>query len=139
AVGDQAFQKKCIGRMGEIAAGGRTVLLVSHNLPMLTNLCSRAVWLNEGRVERSGPTGEIIGAYCRHGGTSTSATSSASLVEHPGRISGPSSLLRGVRLLNEHNEPISTVMLGGTLVVEVETTGLPQRTQTDVLIDICDE
>src|SRR5436190_3256672 len=60
AVGDQAFQKKCLGRMGEIAAGGRTVLLVSHNLPMLTNLCTRAVWLNQGRVQECGSPNEII-------------------------------------------------------------------------------
>src|SRR5262249_61919060 len=46
AVGDLAFQQKCLGKMGDIARSGRTVLLVSHNLAMLSNLCTRAVWLN---------------------------------------------------------------------------------------------
>src|SRR5436190_11034493 len=50
AVGDQAFQKKCIGKMGDIAQSGRTVLLVSHNLPMISKLCNSAVWIEGGRL-----------------------------------------------------------------------------------------
>src|SRR5207249_8183404 len=49
AVGDVAFQKKCLSRMGEIGAEGRTVLLVSHNMPSIMNLCNRAIVMNNGQ------------------------------------------------------------------------------------------
>src|SRR5271157_3836416 len=58
AVGDAAFQKKCLGKMGNISRQGRTVLFVSHNMTALRSLCSRAIWLNEGRVMEDGPVGE---------------------------------------------------------------------------------
>jgi len=50
AVGDAEFQRKCLGKMGEVARGGRTILFVSHNMMAVENLCSRAVVLSEGRV-----------------------------------------------------------------------------------------
>ena len=50
AVGDAAFQKKCLGKMGDVAKEGRTVLFVSHNMPSVLNLCRRAVWIDDGRV-----------------------------------------------------------------------------------------
>lgn len=50
AVGDAAFQKKCLGKMGEVAGEGRTVLFVSHNMAAVRNLCQRGILLKEGRV-----------------------------------------------------------------------------------------
>ena len=63
AVGDAAFQKKCLGKMGEAARGGRTILFVSHNLVAVQSLCSRAVWLDGGRVAGDGAAPEIVGKY----------------------------------------------------------------------------
>jgi lipopolysaccharide transport system ATP-binding protein len=63
AVGDAGFQKKCLGKMGEVAKGGRTVLFVSHNMGAVNSLCSRSILLNWGRVSRIGPTSEVIGEY----------------------------------------------------------------------------
>lgn len=63
AVGDHAFQRKCLGRMGELSQAGRTVLLVSHQLNAIRQLCQRAVWLDGGRVRQLGPTGGVIAAY----------------------------------------------------------------------------
>ena len=54
AVGDMAFQKKCLGKMGDIGREGRTVLLVSHNMPSIVNLCSRAILLDGGRTVADG-------------------------------------------------------------------------------------
>ena len=54
AVGDIEFQRKCLGRVEDVARAGRTVLLVSHNLGIVTQLCRRALWLNEGRLEADG-------------------------------------------------------------------------------------
>src|SRR6476659_3384642 len=50
AVGDAAFQKKCLGKMGDVARGGRTVLFVSHNMNAVERLCQRVMWLERGRV-----------------------------------------------------------------------------------------
>jgi lipopolysaccharide transport system ATP-binding protein len=63
AVGDAAFQKKCLGKMGEVAKGGRTVLFVSHNLSMIQQLCSKGVYLREGTLEKVGPIQELIDQY----------------------------------------------------------------------------
>jgi len=54
-VGDAAFQRRCLGRMNEVAKGGRTVLFVSHNMEPMIGLCSRVVWLDQGRVRMDGP------------------------------------------------------------------------------------
>ncbi|MEP7287512.1 MAG: ABC transporter ATP-binding protein [Chloroflexota bacterium] len=63
AVGDLAFQKKCLGKMGEVAQTGRTVLFVSHNMAAITRLCPRTILLNEGRVMMDGPSNQVISAY----------------------------------------------------------------------------
>jgi len=63
AVGDAAFQKKCLGRMGEIARGGRTVLFVSHNMAAVTSLCTRGIYLEKGRIKACGPVQEIAETY----------------------------------------------------------------------------
>jgi homopolymeric O-antigen transport system ATP-binding protein len=63
AVGDAAFQKKCLTAMDEMRTGGRTVLFVSHNMAAVENLCSRAVWIDNGEIRRDGPAKDVIGAY----------------------------------------------------------------------------
>ncbi len=64
AVGDAEFQKKCLGKMGEITKNeGRTILFVSHNMGAIQSLCSRCVLLENGRVIKTGKTGEVIGYY----------------------------------------------------------------------------
>ncbi|GAI17999.1 unnamed protein product, partial [marine sediment metagenome] len=63
AVGDVAFQQKCLGKMGDVARGGRTVLFVSHDMGAIQNLCGRCVLLEEGRIQSIGRTGDIINEY----------------------------------------------------------------------------
>jgi lipopolysaccharide transport system ATP-binding protein len=63
AVGDIAFQKKCLGKMSEAAGSGRTVLLVSHNLVAVESLCSQAILLDRGRVAARGPIRSVIESY----------------------------------------------------------------------------
>ena len=63
AVGDIRFQKKCLGKMGDVAKAGRTVLLVSHQMNQIRRLCDRAVWIDGGTVERDGGAGEVLAAY----------------------------------------------------------------------------
>lgn len=63
AVGDASFQKKCLGKMEEVALGGRTVLFVSHNMAAVQTLCTSAVLLDGGFVSCSGPTAEVLTRY----------------------------------------------------------------------------
>lgn len=63
AVGDAEFQKKCLGKMGDIAREGRTVLFVSHNLGAVNNLCSKCIWLDRGQVKHIGNTNDTITKY----------------------------------------------------------------------------
>src|SRR4030095_11465397 len=59
AVGDASFQKKCLGKMGEVAAAGRTVLFVSHNMGAVAGLCKRAIWIDEGTIMADGGVEEV--------------------------------------------------------------------------------
>lgn len=63
AVGDAAFQKKCLGKMGDVAKEGRTVLFVSHNMAAIENLCPKAIVLEEGHIIYSGDTRKAITTY----------------------------------------------------------------------------
>jgi ABC-type polysaccharide/polyol phosphate transport system ATPase subunit len=63
AVGDINFQKKCLGKMGDVARAGRTVVLVSHQLNQIRRLCQRVAWVDGGSIRRTGPTHEVVSAY----------------------------------------------------------------------------
>jgi lipopolysaccharide transport system ATP-binding protein len=64
AVGDAEFQKKCMGKMQSVSSSqGRTILFVSHNMQAVSNLCSKAIWLKEGKVEYSGGANEVVTRY----------------------------------------------------------------------------
>jgi lipopolysaccharide transport system ATP-binding protein len=63
AVGDAGFQKKCLATMEGLRNGGRTVLFVSHNMAAVENLCTRGIWIDQGRLKLDGPTREVIEAY----------------------------------------------------------------------------
>lgn len=68
AVGDAAFQKKCLGKMSEVAHHGRTVLFVSHNMTAVNQLCPRAILLKRGAIARDGRTADVVAEYLRSGG-----------------------------------------------------------------------
>ncbi|MBN1671873.1 MAG: ABC transporter ATP-binding protein [Kiritimatiellae bacterium] len=63
AVGDVSFQKKCLGKMRDTAAGGRTVLFVSHNMSAIRQLCPRCLWVDHGRVRDFGGSERVVDAY----------------------------------------------------------------------------
>lgn len=63
AVGDAAFQRKCLGKMQDVASEGRTVLFVSHNMVAVQSLCSRVIWLNEGRKKEAGQASQVVSDY----------------------------------------------------------------------------
>jgi len=63
AVGDAEFQKKCLGKMDDVAHAGRTVIFVSHNMGMMGKLCTSGVWLHQGGVKKIGTIQETVDAY----------------------------------------------------------------------------
>src|SRR5690606_178920 len=65
AVGDVAFQRKCLGKMEDAASTGRTVLFVSHNMGLMQTLCQRGIFLEDGTVIADGDIGEAVNAYLR--------------------------------------------------------------------------
>jgi lipopolysaccharide transport system ATP-binding protein len=69
AVGDATFQRKCLGKMGEVSGEGRTVLLVSHNMSAITSLATRCLWLDAGRIHELGLPSEVVPAYLSRGHT----------------------------------------------------------------------
>ncbi len=96
AVGDAAFQRKCLGRMGEIAHEGRTVIFVSHNMFSLRNLCSRGILLEGGRLTMDGDMQEVITHYLNLGGKPAGEVRWESPETAPG---GERVRLRAVRIL----------------------------------------
>jgi len=65
AVGDAAFQKKCLGKMSQVSRDGRTVIFVSHNMGAVQSLCSRVLWLAGGRVVQEGEPSRVISDYLK--------------------------------------------------------------------------
>jgi len=71
AVGDMAFQKKCLGKMGDVSKEGRTVLFVSHNMLAVQSLCQKVMLLDKGELVQNGPANQIVSNYLKHCLTST--------------------------------------------------------------------
>jgi lipopolysaccharide transport system ATP-binding protein len=110
AVGDAAFQKKCLGKMGSFAQSGRTVLFVSHNMEAVRSLCQRCVWLKDGRLHKDGNVDEIIEAYFN----SISNERSFSCANPVYGL-----IIQKVVLKNDRGEESSQFRPGDDLVVEI--------------------
>ena len=110
AVGDAAFQRKCLGKMGSFAQNGRTVLFVSHNMEAIRSLCQRGVWLKEGRVHKDGKAEEIVEAYFN----SISGEDSFSSANPDYGL-----IIQKVVLRNNEGEESSQFRPGDDLVVEI--------------------
>ena len=108
AVGDAAFQRKCLGKMESFAQKGRTVLFVSHNMEAVSNLCSRVIWMQNGQVHLDGPSDEVVNAYFK------SLEASYSFVNDQYGFA-----IQQVNLKNRKGEPCSTLRPGDDLTVEV--------------------
>jgi lipopolysaccharide transport system ATP-binding protein len=63
SVGDLQFQKKCLGKMGDVAKAGRTILFVSHQMNQIRRLCERVLWVDSAQIRQKGPTAEVVSAY----------------------------------------------------------------------------
>ncbi len=96
AVGDAAFQRKCLGKMEDVAGEGRTVLFVSHNLGLVRQLCRRAILLVDGAVAADGVPADVVAAYLAS--AAVAGAGSVDLTDHPRRLRGMKRLLTRVNL-----------------------------------------
>lgn len=83
AVGDSAFQRKCLGKIGDIAYQGRTVLFVSHHMPAIRKMCSRTMVIHDGRLAYNGPNQQAIDYYLAASGIDTHTNSDALHFDNP--------------------------------------------------------
>ena len=100
AVGDAEFQKKCLGKMDDVAESGRTVLFVSHNMGSIDKLCDRCILLSTGELSADGPTESVISDYLSDGTESTAVVR----WEHDRSDSGEL-IPRELRVKNDKAEP----------------------------------
>jgi lipopolysaccharide transport system ATP-binding protein len=118
AVGDAEFQRKCLGKMQNVAGEGRTVLFVSHNLNAVLNLCKHAIYLNHGQVQAVGDAGEVIQQYTNIINQDT-VLGRADLTEHTGRSRGMTPIFRHITLMNDSGTPITDFKTGDTVQIEI--------------------
>ncbi len=116
AVGDSTFQRKCLGKMSDVARSGRTILFVSHNMAAIQNLCDRAALLVHGAVEHIGAVEEGVAKYLQEG--SCLGDAEIDLTGHPARRTSCVPLLRAVRLLNASGTPTNQFIPGEGMRIE---------------------
>jgi lipopolysaccharide transport system ATP-binding protein len=115
AVGDAAFQKKCLGKMSDVAHEGRTVLFVSHNMGAVQTLCSSAVFIHNGRLLSSGPSADIVSEYLA---TFRSHSNTAFDPANPDRSGDGSITLTAGRILDQGGQTTTSVVAGQPLILE---------------------
>lgn len=117
AVGDSGFQKKCLGKMGQVAETGRTVLFVSHNLGAVKNLCTHAVHLDQGRVRSTGSPDAVIREYLD--GLAGEAAD-ISLADRDDRVGNGAVRLSSVQLRDAFERAVPAVQSGDAFNLDFE-------------------
>lgn len=133
AVGDAAFQKRCLGKMGEVAREGRTVLFVSHNTAAIEALCSACIMFAGGRLAGRGTPLEVLSQYVAAGADLGSGE--RALAQHPGRPSHNAPIMTRVELRSVGPAPTGAVRMGAPLEIRVSyAAGQPLRPVLGVVV-----
>lgn len=123
AVGDSSFQSKCIGKMGQVANSGRTVLFVSHNMPAVRALCNRCLWLKQGQLMLDDTPERVIHEHLQEDTTEGAAID---LRSHSGRArQSEMPMMQHLTILNSERMPTGTIVTGEALTFQV-TLDLPR-------------
>jgi lipopolysaccharide transport system ATP-binding protein len=109
AVGDAAFQKKCLGKMDEVSRSGRTILFVSHNMAAVKSLCTRAIFLDQGRIVADGNVDEIVNLYFE---SHPMMTTAGSIPDDAPRQSNGEARFRSVHLMNPSGKEVTQLYFG---------------------------
>jgi lipopolysaccharide transport system ATP-binding protein len=117
AVGDAAFQKKCLGKMEDVASHGRTVIFVSHDLASVSRLCRKGILLKDGRIDRQGDISEVIKGYLQ---TVLAATGTIDLHERTDRTGTGAARFRSIELFSGTSEqPATTFEVGARFTLRI--------------------
>lgn len=140
AVGDIDFQKKCVGSMKTVAASGRTVLVVSHNMGLIESLCTHAVLVEQGRVATIGKPAAVIGDYV----SKTQIAESEDLTHHPRNEARSTAWFSRIDVLDKENAACKDFRAGDQLTIKLGVDvqapilqpwiGIRLRTANDLLI-----
>lgn len=120
AVGDLEFQKKCLGKMGQIVKQGRTIIFVSHNLTALSNITSKCILLESGILIEYGETSKIIETYIKRG--LVEVDSEVDLSSHHNRRPNSVKLMKKLRFYS-NREISNRISMGEELVMEIIFSG----------------
>jgi len=117
AVGDAAFQKKCLSKMQDVRKKGRTILFVSHNMSAVTRLCDRTILLESGSIIKDGPSHEVVGSYLR----SSEITPAERLWDDPSNAPGSDVVrLCALKIRNEEGQIAAAVEINKPVYIEIE-------------------
>jgi lipopolysaccharide transport system ATP-binding protein len=120
AVGDMMFQRKCLGKMQDVARQGRTVLFVSHNLAAVEHLCQRGIVLRDGRFAFDGDVNKAIQFYLQDSDDDSAASHSIELTTAAGRPPNYRPLLKNLNLFTDNGLPVTNgLRIGAPLTVNV--------------------
>jgi lipopolysaccharide transport system ATP-binding protein len=136
AVGDAEFQKRCLGKMEEVGSQGRTVLFVSHSMPMILRLCNRVVLLEQGKLVADGTPHEVTRAYLHSDGGSPAERAWPNRDEAPG---DKVARLRAVRVLDDEGEVSEVVDIRKPVSIEVEYWNLQRSLRPTVSMHFINE
>ena len=117
AVGDAQFQKKCLGKMGDVARQGRTILFVSHNMMAIQSLCRRAIWLDAGRVVEDGGSGKVVSSYLKSSSFARAEQVWEDIATAPGN---EKVRLHAARIRAEGGSPAGPFRIDSDLILEFE-------------------
>ncbi|HOP47873.1 MAG TPA: ABC transporter ATP-binding protein [Desulfobacteraceae bacterium] len=133
AVGDAAFQKKCLGKMGSVAEQGRTVLFVSHNMAAILSLCNKAYMMDNGCITYNGTAGDAVAYYMKN----TSSKIAIPLNERTDREGNGSVRLTSIFVSNRAGN--SSISCGDCLRIKIGYTALEKLSRTSFSVRIYDQ
>src|SRR5262249_32995491 len=136
AVGDAEFQKKCLGKMGEVAHEGRTVLFVSHNMSAVVTLCSAAMWINDGKVIEIGSANRLVDRYTSKYSAATLANTT-DITQKPRSGTGAARFSK-LRVRVAHRGDSEIIVTGESLQIELEITSIGDIAGANVAVIIYD-
>jgi lipopolysaccharide transport system ATP-binding protein len=116
AVGDAAFQKKCLGKMKEVSGSGRTILFVSHHMAAIQNLCDKCIYLKNGELIDYGTSELIIPKYLQ----SSSASSTVNLADRADRSGNGKLRFNSFEIFDSENNSLDYAMCGKPLLIEMK-------------------
>src|SRR5918911_1444289 len=133
AVGDAAFQKKCVGKMGSVAHAGRTVLFVSHNMPAIRSLCHKAILLQAGRQAMSGSAASVVESYLAAGAEAPSERVWRDVQSAPGNAKAR---VHAVRVRDASGDLAMQIDIDSQMTIEVEYWTLVLNTTLNVTLSL---